>query len=339
MLIMFNPRSQTGEVHRMERDRMANVVELSAFGHPNVITGEDVIPGAVTREQTVRRINMWTIPTGEGEQIDRDCFEVPEFLVGAVSHRNDGTPFAPLQGGYRRIMNPAFSYMVLGQYPSQAENQLISREWINAARTRWDVYVAQHGMVPPIGVRPVIGQDIGELGSDDSVSCIRYGGFVSKVRTWRGVDPLVSTENAADIYNEVNAYAINIDSTGVGSSVAPGLVKKKCNARRVMVGGGPTKKIEIGDFNCLRDQLWWQCREWLRTDPTSMLPPDVAMIEELAVPTYWSDKRTRKIRVTNKDDMKEVLGGRSPDRADALCLTFYEGDTLIDSTELDECFK
>ena len=70
-----------------------------------------------------------------------------------------------------------------------------------------------------------------------------------------------------------------------------------------------------------------------------MLPPDVAMIEELAVPTYWSDKRTRKIRVTNKDDMKEVLGGRSPDRADALCLTFYEGDTLIDSTELDECFQ
>ena len=54
MLIMFNPRAEVGEVYRMERDSRANVVHLSAFNHPNVITGEDKIPGAVTRENTIR---------------------------------------------------------------------------------------------------------------------------------------------------------------------------------------------------------------------------------------------------------------------------------------------
>ena len=56
LLIMFNPRAEMGEPYRMERDGRASVVHLSAFAHPNVIHGNDVISGAVTRETTVRQI-------------------------------------------------------------------------------------------------------------------------------------------------------------------------------------------------------------------------------------------------------------------------------------------
>ena len=52
LLIMFNPRARSGEVYRMIRDGRANVVPLKAFNHPNVVTGENVIPGAVTRFET-----------------------------------------------------------------------------------------------------------------------------------------------------------------------------------------------------------------------------------------------------------------------------------------------
>ena len=90
MLIMFNPKSQVGEAYRKIRDGRANVVYLSAFGHPNVITGEDVIPGAVTRETTVRRVNEWCRPLVGDEQPDSECFDLPDFLVGSVAESQAG---------------------------------------------------------------------------------------------------------------------------------------------------------------------------------------------------------------------------------------------------------
>ena len=50
-----------------------------------------------------------------------------------------------------------------------------------------------------------------------------------------------------------------------------------------------------------------------------MLPPDEMLTEELTVPTY--EVFNGKIKVMRIDTMREVIGG-SPDRLDALCLTF-----------------
>ena len=52
-----------------------------------------------------------------------------------------------------------------------------------------------------------------------------------------------------------------------------------------------------------------------------MLPPDEMLIEELACPTY--EVEGGKIRIMKKPTMRELLK-RSPDRADALCLTFNQ---------------
>jgi hypothetical protein len=58
----------------------------------------------------------------------------------------------------------------------------------------------------------------------------------------------------------------------------------------------------------------------------AMLPPDEMLIEELQTPTY--EVKTGKIRVMDKATMRELLK-RSPDRADALCLTFYKPKLLF----------
>ncbi len=97
---------------------------------------------------------------------------------------------------------------------------------------------------------------------------------------------------------------------------------KGLSANRVMVASSPTQKSELGEFQILRDQLWWRCREWLRTDPGAMLPPDEELIEELTVPTYEVQKG--KIRVMKSETIRELLK-RSADKAASLCLTFYQG--------------
>ncbi len=149
LLVMFNPRAEVGEVYRMERDGRANVVHLSAFCHPNVVSGTDEIPGAVSRETTIRRINEWCRPLVNGEPVDGECFELLDFLVGRTAKSQSGYTYSPLKPGWYKIVEPAFSYMVLGQYPSKGSNQLISTEWIAKARSRWDAYVAEHGEIPP----------------------------------------------------------------------------------------------------------------------------------------------------------------------------------------------
>jgi len=328
MLIMFNPKQKLGAAYRMIRDNRANVVYLSAFNHPNVITGEDIIPGAVTREATVRRINQWTRPLAEGENIDSECYKLPDFLVGAVAKSQSGVGFPPLKAGYYKIMEPAFSYMVLGRYPAKGSNQLISEEWVSKARARWDAYVSENGERPPQGSMAVMGLDVAEFGADLNSACFRYGGWVERFLIWGGVDTIVTGDRAVNEYKKRNVIRANIDATGVGTGVAPYMRREDCFADSIKVASSPTEVLtELGEFKILRDQLWWACREWLRTDPGAMLPPDEELIEELCTPTY--DEYNGKIRVMDKETMRELLK-RSPNKADSLCLTFAPSGFFFD---------
>lgn len=121
----FNPRDEFGHVYELEINGEANVVEMSAFRHPNVVTGENLYPGAVDRDTTVYRINAWTRPLQPGEKIDGECFDVPAFLAGCVALSPGGKPYPPLPAGHRKIEDPRFSYMVLGRYSAKGSQRNI----------------------------------------------------------------------------------------------------------------------------------------------------------------------------------------------------------------------
>lgn len=326
LLVMFNPRAEVGEAYRMIRDGRANVIKLSALNHPNVVSGKDLIPGAVTRDTTIRRINEWCRPAVDGELLDSESFALPAFLEGLTARSQSGQVYPPLKAGYYKIMEPAFSYMVLGNYPAQGSTQLISREWLSKARSRWDAYIVEHGERPPEHTSAIMGLDVGEFGGDSNCACFRYGGFVERLVTWNGVDTVATGDRAISEYETRSVSMANVDGTGVGAGVAPHMQRAGCSASSVKVASSPTERTELGEFRILRDQLWWACREWLRTDPGAMLPPDEILLEELATPTY--EVVNGKIRVMKKETMRELLK-RSPDRADALCLTFYQPELLF----------
>lgn len=334
LLIMFNPRHASGAVYRMQRDRTANVVHLSAFNHPNVITGDNIIPGAVDRETTVRRINMWARPLHPDEKAeDATVFEVPDFLVGTQAKKQGGGVFPPLVAGKYKIINSALAYMVLGRYPAAGTNQLISQEWISRARSRYDIYISTHGEVPPVGSSGIMGLDCAEFGEDWNVAVGRFGGYLTQFKTWGGVDMIETGKKGAAWYNLNKVDRANVDATGVGAGVAPHMQTFDCIAAGIKVASKPMLKTEIGEFRILRDELWWRVREWLRTDSGAMIPQDEELIEELTCPTYNTD--SGKIEVMKKKDMKEILS-RSPNKADALCMTFANAEGFLSGMQYKE---
>lgn len=338
-LILFNPRNESGPVFQKEQDEEGFVVNLTAFNHPNVITGEELIPGAVDRETTVRRIMLWTVPVEPGShpkdyKDGGDCFRVPKFLVGHVATTRSGKKLPPCPSGWRRITEPEFWYAVLGEYPAQAENQLISRAWVDAAMSRHDAWVAQRGLQPPPGIRPEMGMDVAELGQDSNCVSFKYGVYVAPQILWSGVDTDFSGTKAADLYLRHNAVWAKIDSTGIGSSVAPKMRRRGCKAYRIMVRSSKDLDEtdyaeELGEFDYIRSQMLWGLREWLRTDPGAMLPNDPLLREELLAPTYGKNTKDR-IAVSSTDAIKEKIG-RSPDRLMSLALIWAKPPTGIRS--------
>jgi hypothetical protein len=327
MLTLFNPRSPSGVPYLMERDRRANTVHLSAMRHPNVVSGEDKVPGAVTRAVVARRVNEWCRPLVGEEEPDSESFELPSFLVGAVGVSQAGVEYPPLACGHYKILNPAFAYSVLGILPAAPVNQLINREWINAARARWHMYVREHGERPPAGVSGVAGLDPAEFGPDSNAFCCRWAGFVSRLILWNGVDVVVTAERGVQEFRSRKLLRACVDSIGIGSGIPPVMRRLGVPAFAVKASAKPQDEVEgVGQFGTLRDDLWWRTREWLRTDPSATLPPDEQLAEELAIATYQVDRG--RIKVMNKDTMKELLR-RSPDRADSLVLTFHRPEVLF----------
>ena len=343
LLVMLNPRAPKGPVYEMIQKGQANVVTLTAFAHVNVQTGEDRIPGAVTRDTTVRRINEWSRPIGKREAFDLDdpeVYEVPDFLVGCSAERKDGGTYPPLAPGWRRVTESAFMYMVLARFPTQGANQLVSAEDLNRARSRWDAYVAAHGEHPP-DVRPRLGLDVAEDGDDANALCPRYGSFVGRIETWKGMSPDDSAEQLAERYRSLGAERADVDATGVGAGV-PKRAKKELRAAKVTgarvhgvkVAKRPTRPAKtkdgtvLGEFAQLRDQLYWEVREWLAGDD-AMLPPDDELIEEARTLTYEVRLTDGRIVVMSKKKGRQILG-RSWDRWDALALTFApEGQAAL----------
>jgi hypothetical protein len=327
MLTLLNPRSPSGPVYEKVRNGECNVVRMSAFEHPNVKTGTQKIPGAVTREKTVRRIADWSrrLAENEEEPDDRVTFTVPDFLVGETARRKDGSTAGPLPPGIRVVTNPSLCHMVLAKYPKTSSYKLISESWVEAAVDRWEAHIDTHGAEVPDGA--IMGYDVASVGVDKNVLCFRKENFVGHFDCkWGGVDSDVGADKAAMFYQEKGAKRAKVDTTGVGDGVPRKMRKKGAShTDGVKVSEAPTTQVAEGEFHRLRDQLYWKVREWLRPkqdEPSdAMLPPNEQLKRQLTTPT-WSQTKKGEIRVMSKDEMRAEMSGDSPDEFDALALTF-----------------
>jgi hypothetical protein len=164
--------------------------------------------------------------------------------------------------------SPVFKVRVLGDFVDAADG-VISLELCEAAKVR-GVDVVQSAPV-------VWGVDVARFGDDSSALAKRKGNHqLAPIREWWGKDTMATTGIIKREWDMTPAAerpkAINVDVIGIGSGVVDRLKELHLPVVGVNVAESESGR-EGGDlsFNRLRDELWWQGREWLEAKTAAWL--------------------------------------------------------------------
>ena len=207
-----------------------------------------------------------------------------------------------------------YRMMVLGDFPLEDTDGLISRAIVERAAENTEAQAHNN-------VSLVWGLDPASRGGDRSVLIQRRGNYVlDDIGVWRNLDPVQLAYKIHDKYLSLakgeRPIVIAVDAIGIGDGVYAALKDFGLPVQAIVVSNSPTKKPHF--FFRLRDQLWWECREWLLKGNVR-IPNHNDLKNELCAPNY--DDTGGQIKVESKKELKKRLKA-SPDFADALCLTF-----------------
>jgi len=224
----------------------------------------------------------------------------------------------------------AYRVRVLGEFPKADDDTVIPYEFIASAQRR-DL------QIPPSLLSEVWGLDVARTGSDLSVLVRRNKlSVLPDIEYWGGVDLMRTAGRVKQKWDECKLEdrpeEILIDSNGLGAGVCDRLVELGLPARGINVSESAAFKER---YWRLRDELWFEAREWLSKLSVSLPVPSGSkdcpferLASDLATPRYVITS-SGKLKVESKDDMKK-RGFKSPNFADAFCLSFAsEPATLI----------
>ena len=203
---------------------------------------------------------------------------------------------------------------VQGEFPLEEADVVIPMHLCTAAAVR---------DVKPFG--PTIwGVDVARFGSDRTVLIKRCtNATLVRHQSWSGMDTMQTAGKVFAEWNntlpEERPQNIFVDVIGIGAGVQDRLMELQLPA----IGVNVAEAASINDmtYSRLRDELWFRARRWLERKDCKLVEDDV-LSAELSMPKY-SFTSTGKIKVESKDELKKRYP-RSPDVADAFCLTFHD---------------
>ncbi len=203
-----------------------------------------------------------------------------------------------------------YQVRVLGNFPRQGEDTLIPLIWLELAMERWED--------EPDGKPIQLGVDVAAYGSDKTVIAVRYGNRLKELHVYSQKNTRETSGLVQALARENGAEKICVDEIGIGRGVVDSLEEYGYEEVGVNVA---EKSSDPERWHNLRAELWCNLRELLDPDKDAIaLPPDDELLAELASVKYKIDARGA-IQIESKDDMRKRLG-HSPDRADAVVLSF-----------------
>jgi hypothetical protein len=318
MLCIANPTDEATNFGAACATTLYNVLTICALDHPNIAaelaTEPPPFPDAVRLQWLREMLEKECEPSDQG---DGDAF--PFYGLEALDASLAGEPAAPDAPKVFYRPTAAFQGRVLGEFPTQADEQVIPRGWLTHLPR-----------LAPDGHPPEIGCDVARFGSDRTTIAVRRGPCVISLKALRQMDNIAVTNALRETAEEAGAAAgvdpkkivIRIDVTG-GLGTGP-YDQLKAEGFKVEGVNASSQAMLQEKYPNRRSEMWFTMRERARTKDLDLshLPREMrlALERELATPKYKVDERGRKV-AERKDKIKERLG-ESPDLADAVNLSF-----------------
>jgi hypothetical protein len=199
---------------------------------------------------------------------------------------------------------------VKGQFPRASTLQFIPGDVVDAAMKR-ELRPAEYRYAPI-----VVGVDVARFGDDQSVIAVRQGLKLISLEAYRELTTTRLASLVAMKIHEVKADATFVDGIGIGAGVVDRLRQLGHDVVDVVGGESPADKKYFNK----RAEMWGNMRDWLKN---ADIVQDQGLFDDLTGPEYGFSDKAERIQLEKKEDMKG-RGVPSPDKADAVALTFAE---------------
>jgi phage terminase large subunit len=204
-----------------------------------------------------------------------------------------------------------FTSKVRAEFPSISDDTLITPGMVTAAQNRELV-----GFVPGR-----FGCDIARWGDDETVIMRNRDGVIRCHKVIPKGDTMETAGVIADTLLDLRLEASAVvDVIGVGAGVFDRLSEQRFPVSEFNSSREPGDKRR---FKNLRAEMWWTVRELFEDGCIDLDPDDDETAAELLSIKYKIDSAGR-LQIEDKDETKKRLG-RSPDRADAVMMSCYQG--------------
>lgn len=287
VILAYNPTNRTSFPYEAERSGDWKVITLSAFDHPNIVSGQEKIPGAVSRTWLIDRLAGWSYKV---EPHSEQSFE--------------------FEGEWYRKTGEVSSRM-FGEWPED-DNEGFIQPYL----------LTRSFAVEPKGDIKCMGVDIARGGDDATVLAFFEGNKQLPFRILRSKDIVAIAHSIAKAYDE-GFKIITIDDTGVGGGVTDILKSKGISVIPVNFAQQAKNLFKQDDkkLRNARTEMYFVLESELRKDEIILLNDDLLLQELSGLRLDFSESHS-VYQFELKTDLARRLG-RSPDRADATALARY----------------
>jgi hypothetical protein len=296
-----------------------NANALRGLGFDGIVVDEvaDIEPGVwgeVIRPALSDRIG-WALFIGTAKGINlfselyyRAVRDPDWYAVSLNVYETQALPASEIEAARREMSPSQFDAEMMCVFSAGGVDILIPAERVEEAGRRVLAEREYRWAGKALGVDPA------RFGDDATALIIRQGPVAFALAEYRGLDTMEVADLAISFAQEHSVDTTFVDEGGLGAGVVD---------RMRQLGHGPVAvnfgtRSPIAKYANTRARLWGEMAEWLKT---GCIPDSLQLKTDLSAPTFKFDIQQR-IVLESKADMKK-RGMASPDRADALALTFY----------------
>lgn len=356
LLMIGNPTSGSGTFRDSHKPAYpANKIKISAFDTPNFtinnIRNEEDLEIAIREKRPLTiAANYLISPVWVYERIKKWGVNSPMYQgrVSAEFPDMSENTLIPLSWIEAACTDERLDKIIgfIPEYPTQATSvadamQMEKRNAL-ARADRLKLYLDNHD--------ECTGVDVARFGSDTTVQQPRSGRIAGRATITHKEDTMQTAGRVWANMKNLPTERVCVDVIGVGGGVVDRLNELQEEQRALgnamwtqIIGvnvalppSATPKNNSMMEFANRRAELYWHLHDLFESGDIYLMPdidgnPPEDLMSELSSIQY--KYLGNKIYIEEKSEMKKRLNGKSPDRADALMLTYDSYDTQSWSTD------